>query len=83
MEKPMSLSACRPYLSWRGILRGLSVGLLGRHDKVTRLEQGHAVGLALLPLKGPALVPAMLVEAAIMLSPCHPEMGTKATEAGL
>ena len=25
----------------------------------------------------------MLVEASIMLSPCHPEMGTKATAAGL
>ena len=61
----------------------MSVSLLGRHDKVTGLEQGHAVGLALLPLEGPALVPAMLVEAAIMLSPCHPEMGTKAAEAGL
>lgn len=46
-------------------------------------EGDNLSGLALLPLKGPALVPAMLVEAAIMLSPCHPEMGTKATEVGL
>merc|ERR550534_3139575 len=29
------------------------------------------------------LYQAMLVEASIMLSPCHPEMGTKATAAGL
>ena len=31
----------------------------------------------------PTLYQVMLVEASIMLSPCHPEIGTKATAAGL
>jgi hypothetical protein len=43
-----------------------------------------------LPLAAPALVSlvqplyqVMLVESSNMLSPCHPEMGTKGTDLGL
>ena len=45
---------------------------------------------SVVPLRVPSLVVTsqplyqdMLVEVSIMLSPCHPEMGTKATAAGL
>jgi len=65
------------------ILEGLVSGPARGDDGVHGLQQGQPGGLALLPLDGPALVPAMLVEPSIMLSPCHPEMGTKATAAGL
>ena len=34
---------------------GLVGGPAGRHDGVEGLEQGHAAGLALLPLDGPTL----------------------------
>ena len=49
MRKPTAIS----------YLEGQPEGLVGRpaggHDGVEGLEQGHAAGLALLPLDGPAL----------------------------
>ena len=69
--------------TWRGSRRGLSVGR----------EGGSIASIAsrrVFPLEIPALVSfchplnqPMLVDSSNMLSPCHPEMGTKATVFGL
>merc|ERR1712226_724155 len=71
------------YTSWRGSLRGLSVGLLG--GTIESRASSKVVPLALPSLRSTfqPLYQAMLVEVLIMLSPCQPEMGTKATAAGL
>lgn len=70
-------------LTWRGNRRGLSVGRLG----------GSIASIAsskVFPLDTPALVSLfhplnqpMLTDSSNMLSPCHPEIGTKATVLGL
>ena len=74
-------------------LEGQSEGLVsssGRGDnRVEGLKEGVAISLTLLDLNSPSLVPAhplhqpMLALVCNMLSPCHPEMGTKGTAAGL
>merc|ERR1719189_990491 len=71
------------YTSWRGSLRGLSVGLVGG---MTESRASRRVMPLALPSFLSTLHPLyqdMLVDAWIILSPCHPEMGTKGTEAGL
>merc|ERR1719342_544711 len=67
----------------RGSLRGLSVGLVG--GMMESRASRRVVPLALPSLRSTfhPLYQFMLVEVLIMLSPCHPEMGTKATAAGL
>merc|ERR1719430_2936460 len=70
-------------MSWSGSLRGLSVGLWG--GMIESRDSRRVVPLALPSLRSTAhpLYQLMLVEVSIMLSPCHPEIGTKATDAGL
>merc|ERR1719245_2783316 len=67
----------------RGRRRGLSVGLVGgmiesRASKRVVPEAFPSLRSTFHPLNQ-----SMLVEVSNMLSPCHPEIGTKATAAGL
>merc|ERR1711970_227170 len=71
------------YTSWRGSLRGLSVGLAGG-------MMASRASRSVVPLALPSFLSTfqplyqdMLELVCSMLSPCHPEMGTKATPAGL
>merc|ERR1719415_472132 len=65
------------------ILRGLSVGLLGGMMESRASRRVIPLALPSFLSTFHPLYQVMLVEASIMLSPCHPEMGTKATAAGL
>merc|ERR1719432_654735 len=71
------------YTSWRGNRRGLSVGLEGGiiESRASRRVIPLAFPSFLSTLQ--PLYQDMFLEAWIMLSPCHPEMGTKGTAAGL
>merc|ERR1719342_2007483 len=71
------------YTSWRGSLRGLSVGLVGGMmvSRASRRVVPDALP-SFLSMFHPFHQP-MFLEALNMLSPCQPEMGTKATAAGL
>merc|ERR1712008_538068 len=69
--------------SWRGSLRGLSVGLEG--GTMESRASRRVVPLAFPSLRSTAhpLYQPMLALVCNMLSPCHPEMGTNGTAAGL
>merc|ERR1712203_1227437 len=67
----------------KGSLRGLSVGLLGGMIESRASRRVMPLALPSFLSTFQPLYQPMLVEASIMLSPCHPEMGTKATAAGL
>merc|ERR1719383_1028202 len=73
--------------SWRGSLRGLSVGLVG--GSMASMASKRVIPVSLTSFLSTffsmfhPLYQGMLVEASNMLSPAQPEMGTKATEAGL
>merc|ERR1740128_1420766 len=71
------------YTSWRGSLRGLSVGLLGGMMESMASSRVSPEALPSFLSTFQPLYQLMLVELSIMLSPCHPEMGTKTTVAGL
>merc|ERR1719361_92346 len=62
---------------------GLSVGLLGGMMESRASRRVMPLALPSFLSTFQPLYQVMLVEASIMLSPCHPEMGTKATAAGL
>merc|ERR1719348_1052914 len=71
------------YTSWRGSLRGLSVGLVG--GMIESRASSRVVPLALPSLRSTfhPLYQDMLVLVCNMLSPCQPEMGTNGTATGL
>merc|ERR1719474_1165051 len=71
------------YTSWRGSLKGLSVGLVG--GMIESRASSRVVPLALPSFLSTfhPLYQDMLSLVLSMLSPCHPEMGTKGTPAGL
>merc|ERR1719431_2392744 len=69
--------------SWRGSLRGLSVGLCG--GMIESRASRRVVPLAFPSLRSTfhPLYQDMLVLVCNKLSPCHPEMGTNGTATGL
>merc|ERR1719384_2846394 len=71
------------YTSWRGSLKGLSVGLVG--GMIESRASSRVVPLALPSFLSTfhPLYQDMLELVVNMLSPCHPEMGTKGTATGL
>ena len=77
------MSHATEQLTWRGSLRGLSVGLLGGMMESRASSRVMPLALPSFLSTFHPLYQVMLVEASIMLSPCQPEMGTKATAAGL
>merc|ERR1719442_19359 len=71
------------YTSWRGSLRGLSVGLAGGMTASRASRRVIPLALPSFLSTFQPLYQDILSEALIMLSPCHPEMGTKGTATGL
>ena len=69
--------------TWRGSLRGLSVGLVGGMTASRASRRVMPLALPSFLSTFHPLYQDMFSEALIMLSPCHPEMGTKGTAVGL
>merc|ERR1719323_742308 len=69
--------------SWRGKRRGLSVGRVGGMMASRASKRVVPFAFPSLRVISQPLYQDMLVEGSNMLSPCHPEMGTKGTAAGL
>merc|ERR1719369_367931 len=69
--------------SCKGSLRGFSVGLLGGTMESRASKRVVPLASPSLRLISHPLYQDMLEDASNMLSPCHPEMGTKGTAAGL
>merc|ERR1712048_71931 len=71
------------YTSWRGSLRGLSVGLVGGMMESRASSRVVPEALPSFLSMAHPLYQDIFWLVCNMLSPCHPEMGTKGTAAGL